>query len=435
MRDFRPILMTLCLGAGLWANTAASEVTVDFPETNPVALGEGWDIDKAQKKFKSCITFDLESGQHNSTRLNYQQEVDNESLSRSLNVSASASFKSLTGDNYSASATFAQAMSFTSTSTYMSALAEVWVGPKYVVPSSVKFATPALQAMAKTNPAEFFRQCGTGFVSVMQRGAKMVAVLEFKGTTRDESQDIASTASYSGLTGGFDVSADSKMKKYQASNRFSIQATRSGGDGKTISLSLEELNQEIKNLPQQASSAPITFAMTVEPYTSLPDWPDSQIDVDLKDHQILSRSFGRLMTIWSYADEALKSKSGWLLKYDANRDAVAALKGDAQKGLEDIRARAKSCAKDDKCDVGPWQTWTDFDMRSRLPLRGYFSDLKLDDNNVDQIATVLARARMEQWIDDVETIRCTRYSECPPVAEYQRVEKALIGRIKAKLPL
>lgn len=408
-------------------------IQVDFPEMNPVVLGDGWDIDKAQKKFKSCISFTTKSDIYNSTKLSYEQAIDNESLARSLDVSASASFKELTGGGFSATASFAQSLSFSSTSTYMSALAEVWVSPTYLNPGTVTLK-PEMLEIASKNPAEFYKQCGTGFISVLQRGAKLVALLDFKGTTQEEKQEIAATASYSGVSGGFDMSADSKMKKFQSSNRFSIQATRSGGDGKTISLSMDELNQEIKNLPAQAATAPITFRMFIEPYSSVPGWPTAPLSVDLTDHQALSQAYGRLLTIWSYADEALKSRGGWLLKYDAKKDMINVLKGEAQKGLDDIKTRARNCATQDKCEVGEWRTWTDLEMRSRLPYRGAFSDLGLNDSNIDQLPNVLAQKRIEQWIADIDTIRCKRYGECTPTAVYQQIENALKARIAKSVP-
>jgi hypothetical protein len=413
-------------------------INIDFPESDPVNLGSGWDLDLIEKKFRTCIVFKSDQRNYNNTKLTYERSIDNESLARALDISGSASFKSISG-NFSVSSSFAKDTSFTSSSTYMSVLAEVLLGPEYVIAEetsgAVKLTAPML-VLAKSDPAEFYRQCGTGFVSVIQSGAKLTGIVEFKGTTQEEKEQISLTASSGSLTGGFDMSANSMMRKFQSTDRFKMNAVRAGGDGKSISLTLEDLNKEIINLPSQAASGPKAFRMIVEPYQNLPDWPGVPIVIDISDREILARAYGRLYTVWGYASEALdKRNGGWFLRYDADRTQIAKLLEDIQANLEEIRTLAKTCSTSNPCNIGSWRNWDDLEYRSRLPLRGSFSDLGInpEGTNLNLLAGNLANQRVGQWIDEVINIRCKKYAECTAPSRVNQLTNAIVKRIESVL--
>ena len=85
--------------------------------------------------------------------------------------------------------------------------------------------------------------------------------------------------------------------------------------------------------------------------------------------------------------------------------------------------------------AGSWREWNDLDIRSRLPMRGTWADIKYvpDAGKMQQIFESLANARVEYWITPVVKLRCQRDNDCIPVKTVDQMKEQMIRRMQASL--
>jgi hypothetical protein len=443
--------ITLSVIQNLYADT--TPMLVDFPAYNPVVLGQGWNIEAAEKSDSICVSFDTVTLDYNDKRITYEKVVDNESLQKTLEVSASASFKSITG-SYSASTDFVHATNLKSTSTYLSVFAEVIRGPTFAAPKTkptlivttttnnqndeklitggaVTLTSKHLD-LAKSNIAEFYRQCGTGFVATIQPGAIIKAVLEISGTSEEEKKSLGLSVSGSAGGGGLAASIKQAVSSFQSTARLNIYMNSIGGNDKTLSTTLEALDAELTSLPQYAKESPRPLKIIVRDYSSLSNWPGDLERISFTPQETIIRAYSRLKTILAYAQTASNSDNGWLLAVDTTRSSTMMLSDEIQNEMSKLKDLAILCSKSENCDVSLWTDWNDLDLRMRLPFRGRFADLNLAPDASD-LAEKLVDARIHQWIDEVSEFRCSKMSECLSFSKRDQLRNKALKRIKDAL--
>ena len=214
---------------------------IEFPNLDPVELGWGWDERRAGSPRQTCIEFRPAQEDYIDKRMSLQMANDHESLSRALNVSVAGKMKSMAGAKFSASANFAHNASLTSTGEHVAMLAEVMTAPQFVAPldgpdPKASNLSPSpdgsrvdmrsfyrggavrlkedLRKLAMSSPADFVKACGTGFVAVIHRGARVNGLMTFREVEVKDRQELKVSAQGSGAGFSMNASMNSLVDKY-----------------------------------------------------------------------------------------------------------------------------------------------------------------------------------------------------------------------------
>ena len=431
---------------------------VEFPESNPVNLGVGWNMRSSEKVSRVCIDFLRAERSYQDKRLAFEVITDNQSLANALKVSVSAKFKAITGGVGSAAVDFARSTKLSSASTNMAVLAEVFESPEYVAPTSgqqpqstqVPTVTAVggnvdlagfyagssvslkgdLRALAATNPEEFFRQCGDSFVAVIHRGARLVGNITFSETSREERESLEVSASGGAAIWSVQGSLSNSMEKFNSSNRLSINFAQFGGAGGVFPLSREGLLKAIKQLPDASKLAPKPFSMIVQRYDSLPGWPSAIGTAEISDLEVISNVAWQLDSLLRYADETLY-RPGWLLKFDTRVQDVQKVYDEILAERTEIRADAAKCAIGGDCNRQRWQLWSDLSYKIRLPYRGTLGDLQysVDESSLESVIDALTSARVNFWIEAPARVRCRNEGVCVTQAQMVGAKNQIRARI------
>jgi hypothetical protein len=417
---------------------------------DPPSLGDGWSIADNRRKLQSCVSFATKQLNYQDKRARVSVAEDYESLARGLEVSVSAQFNGVLS-NFSANASFVNNSKFSATSLNVAVFAEVTQGPQYAAPlqqapggekeladlSTVakKIALlPEFRELAAKDISEFRRQCGDGFVSVILSGARINGILTFRNVSREESQTIIVAAGGGGASSSFSSSLKSLMEKYEQEKRFDVVYLGLGGADDSIPLTKEALIAAVEHLPEKTKAGPRPFEMQVTRYEELPNWPPIILPRTLSDLEVLATSYWRMRTLYLYVEEAL-TQAPWILVLDTKRSTLLDLQVEILSSQEQIRKAIENCIGSDTCSAGSWREWNDLDIRSRLPMRGTWADIKYvpDAGKMQQIFESLANARVEYWITPVVKLRCQRDNDCIPVKTVDQMKEQMIRRMQASL--
>ncbi|MFT4047670.1 MAG: hypothetical protein QM661_13390 [Solimonas sp.] len=444
------IAASLVFGASFPIYAAEDTVRIDYSINDPVELGYGWDIERAQKKSQVCVVFNKKQDDYNDVSLNYDTVVDNESLTRTLDVSVSASYKALAGSG-SASASSSNQYKFSTSSTYLAVLAEVIRAPMFAAPvgaeavatnektqayvtgGMVEFTSKALKLVNEGKLQQFYDQCGTGFVSVIVPGARLRGVLEARATSTDERNQFNETASGGGGGASLSASLQSTLAKFNSESRLNVNVSGLGGNDQSTATTLDTLNAAITSLPKDAKNHPRPLYFIVRDYSTLPQWQSGPLSQNLAPMESIVRAWQRMQTIVGYTYEVMAPDSPYLLRLDANRVAVKVLHDRiVNKDLKELTTLALKCQGGGACDLGRWATWNDYDYRTRLPYRGSWASLgmKLD---ASDLVDRLANARAQQWIEPIRSYRRLRYDELVTYEEIDNLVTQMKGRITDSL--
>ncbi len=431
-------------------------LVVEFPESNPVDLGVGWNNRSSDKVSRVCIDFVTAERRYQDRRLTFEVITDHQSLANALKVSVSAKFKAVSGGGGSAAVDFARNTKLSSSSTNMAVLAEVFESPTYVAPTTGQQPTQVptvassggkvdlttfyagnavslksdLRALAATNPAEFYRQCGDSFVAVIHRGARLVGNITFSETSREERESLEVSASGGAAMWSVQGSLSNSMEKFNSSNRLNVNFAQFGGSGGTFPLNREGLLKAIEQLPEASKSAPKPFSMIVQRYDSLPSWPSAIGSTELNDLEVIANVAWQLDSLLMYVDETLY-RPGWLLKFDTRRQDVEKVYDEVLAERTQVMADATKCAVSGDCNRQKWQAWSDLAYRARLPFRGTLGDLQysIGDNSLEGMIDALTSARTAYWIEGPARIRCRNEGTCLTQAQVNAARTQIRTRI------
>lgn len=450
-----------CIAKGAAAqDQRMNGLLVEFPESNPVDLGIGWNSRISDKVPRVCIDFVKAERGYQDKRLQFEVVTDHQSLATALKISVSAKFRSVAGGGGSASVDFARQTKLSSTATNMAVLAEVYQSPIYVSPKVGQTATDVpsvaakdgtvdlsslyagnavslksdMRSLAAKNPAEFYRQCGDSFVAVIHQGARLVGNIVFSDTSREERESIEASASGGAAMWSVQGNLSHSMERFNSSNRLSVNFAQFGGSGGTFPLNREGLLKAIEQLPDASKAAPKPFSMIVQRYDSLPSWPGTIGATELTDLEVIANVGWQLESLLYFVDESLY-KSGWLLKFDTKRADVQKVYDDVLAERSAIRTDAIKCAKTSDCNREKWQAWSDLKYRKRLPLRGSLSDLNyaVGEGSLESMIDALAAARTAYWIEGPSRVRCKNEGVCIPQSQIVQSQREIAAKIRSSI--
>lgn len=448
------------------AQPAAGELrgtVIEFPNQDPVELGWGWDDRRTGAVRKSCIEFRRAQENYVDKRLTLQLANDHEALSRALNVSVAGKMSTMAGAKFSASASFAHNASLSSTGEHVAMLAEAMTAPEFVAPvngpdptvsglstspdranvdmrsfyrgGAVSLTQPMRQ-LAQNNPAEFVKQCGTGFVAVIHRGARVNALLSFREIESKDRQEIKIAAQGSG--GGYSMNASmgNLVEKYSKNGKLEIKFEQLGGSDKNFPMDKTALLEAVSGLPGEAVKQPRPFMMVVQRYSSLPNWPDAIVLPQLTDEEVLVRSYFRLLTLLGSADEALNKPSAFLLKFDTSRADVVKLYDLMLADRDQLRVLVLAC-QTGSCDAGKWREWSDMAYRAKMPMLGGFNSLNYtpSSDGIDRVPMMIAERRVSRWIVETNQWRCQYESECMRQADVEQYRERIRQKVAQSMGL
>lgn len=277
--------------------------------------------------------------------------------------------------------------------------------------------TDDMAQLATSNPIEFRRRCGDGYVASISQGGELAITYRIAASSVQRQQEIASSlgVSYSGgvVSGSANVSVSTTLKNMNESGHTSITMYRSGGSGQPVATTLDQIDALVSGFPAAVQSAPRNYLITVIDYRTLPNYSSTAAGMkEITGYELLAWEYGKAAAVHAAATDILadyqSAQSGQPAKYLFGRsgtlDGVRQAQAAATARLTAIRAVAQSCMTGGSCAVSG--TFDDYALRAAFPL-------PILSANVGSVAQALwsadsayRAAVVSQWIDGPNAIRC-----------------------------
>jgi hypothetical protein len=365
--------------------------TIEMNEKSEVRGGLGINVDTGDT-FEECIdmtnaAYKAEDGQQDaidgdsssaSLKVSVQSLNSYQDIDKFTDVNVSANIKSATyggGFNYSQTEKYAMTSDLASVGIHAAADYGRW----YLVNPTLK---PEYQELYKRSPEDFFKRCGTEFVSGYRRGQGIYVLLSTTKKSLETYEKISASVQASVNTGATSANASASFLNV-ASELLKIGSlnveVRAYGAGSistlqqliTAKADVESLAQQISSLvgnmkPQQSSR----YVMLTSPYPGV-DYSGSKASPIMReyrrfilkglfsDYRRLEQDLGRATGIVRDAD-VLKKQLGGLCTFpikenktcDQFLNELDELKTKIEKAIKKIEDLSKECAaatEIDKC--------------------------------------------------------------------------------------
>jgi hypothetical protein len=295
----------------------AQPVSVNYPETG-VDVGWGWDSDQGAPQPNVCIEYSVEEDQGQTKYMTMTEVSDTRELMQSMNISAAASVKTI-AYSASGSAQFAKNTKINSFSSNFVLNVSVDNGVRYATPllpgnrgeikdpetrkilpdaGSIRLTAEALRLAKKRDLTAFMNLCGDSYVAALYGGARLTAVITVATSSKKERE--TASASFSGSGWGANVKASAKGESVGEINSASVTMRfyQSGGRKDKIPATKVDLIAKLDTLTTEASDYPAYYRLTLMPYTTLANWPDKEIPLDLSEQEQLAEYWAGYNTLY-----------------------------------------------------------------------------------------------------------------------------------------
>jgi hypothetical protein len=345
----------------------------DYPKGG-IELGQGWSSNEGRKMNPRCIVFSPRQDPAEETVFDSKQVVDKSLLMEQLDVSAEARVKAIVGSG-GAKVHYVSSVQVDQEQSNFSAHARVDNGAYYVAPQQngqIDLSEHYAQ-MARTNLAEFRRECGDSYVSAIYGGAEIWAFLTFHVYSIDEKKAISESIDGSGWGGVVSASgeANKTMRRYSESKQFTVSYYKGGGNGDPIATDQEGLINAIKSLPNSAKSAPKYFTITVERYDRLPSWPDKKSDWLYTNYEDIASQYEKLSSLNDSVETMIKTPSDYVLGRGVSIATLQTIEVALLDHMKSLKKRANDCLGSDgaNCSIDRADEVSDYEFRIQLPVR------------------------------------------------------------------
>lgn len=260
--------------------------TVTYPSDRGVELGTGWDFVLNQKKYSSCVEFEPRNDKDYQIANMQLQEVTDEDT---LDVTLNATFSGSGGGDIDGVGVKGDATSTLNASHHV-ASKDITFTVRASITSGITFAdnakasksvrlTDAMANLAQDKPLEFEEKCGSGFVSSIGNGADLYLLFHFHDLLTKDRLELAFASSASAnMADVFSATGKSNLKstieRLNEGKKLDVSFVQQGGKIDQLPTSLDEAKAEVKKLPNEEFNNPRRIFVTVEPYTSLPNYPE-----------------------------------------------------------------------------------------------------------------------------------------------------------------
>jgi len=327
-------------------DVVANSFSVAAPDV--VELGWGWSEQRVEPIPTTCIEFEKREDRAQTSTITIQEVSDSYTLSKALDISASASIQAF-GGNVNAKTSMTKNSQVSSMSVTYVVRAEVLNSSTYVAPQSVRVAadpgddgvvsvgpavrlTPEARTLAKNDVDKFRRVCGDGYVSAEVTGARAYLVSVVKTTSKQQRETVKASVSGSGWGQKVSLAATGRIEEKTDGFRRDLTFFQEGGsatpapvnidddenpvDGQPAASDLpkdaEAAIARITKLASAATDAPKVFEISISPYEALENYPSSkkrQRGTD--EYESLAALMGAYFTLYNDFAEALANPADY----------------------------------------------------------------------------------------------------------------------------
>lgn len=290
-----------------------AKTIVRYPEGGGIRLGAGLSSTTQDPTERYCITGGRGSYPVNSNEINFQQVIDNSSLSDALSISAMARFKGLSASasythktelkesdtNIAVSGYFDVREEFVSSDPSLPRLGSTEPTPSFELPRDQITAafggngagrivgtalnlsavdetiglTKAAQRVLRTQGLQAFRvECGDYFVAGIIWGGKFDGLLTAKDTSRDERTEIAASLKGSYSFSSFSASTNRVAQRLTSDNRLNLRLRSEGSGPNANPLGTSEFMEFVRQFPTTVPSSARPIRIVLQSYASLADY-------------------------------------------------------------------------------------------------------------------------------------------------------------------
>lgn len=136
--------------------------------------------------------------------------------------------------------------------------------------------TDEAAALSRSNPTEFRRICGDGYVASISYGGTLAFTYTFLTQSKSEQTNIAGklNVSYGSPTvsASGSLAMSDEVKKASDQKRLAITYMSSGGSGTPIPTTFEQVDGVVSGFAAAVKEAPAAYEFTVVPYSNLPNF-------------------------------------------------------------------------------------------------------------------------------------------------------------------
>jgi hypothetical protein len=442
-------MSSIALALALLADSAPAfavnpEEVAPYPASG-VIIGNGWNSNEGAKTTQSCVIADTDHIEGERRTLLYQELTDTSTLLRALSVTAKAKARSIFGGSASASGSYARNINQTRENLQIFVSFNIAKGTTFLKPRVNSLGDgitaialePSMARLASTDPVEFRRRCGDGYVSAIERRVALDGIYSFSTRTDDERRTIR--GKMSGSFKVFEASASSGeiASRMEREGKLTIQFLQDGGEGSTVPITDAAFRSLISTLGTTPGT-PVPNRVVIADYRDLPNYPQAAGSA-LSDIGALADQYYRL----AYLEDAISkiirdeplSQSGTMSVATAR-----SLQDDIRTESSKIRKVIQLCITNQSACVFPaGLDRHDYRFRARMPIslggipnfHDYFAEIDAeyqkaslefarthDPNtmiNVQQrVGQIRARmriaekdARFDYWVTQANDTRCS----------------------------
>lgn len=305
---------------------------IAYPQNRTVPLGIGWNVANGLPTASTCVIFSPyhesyeDAGSNVSevtTAFTIEQKLANSSsgsfgYEKTLNLSSETSIEYNSHVNRNATQILAEAwvlkgaISVAPLSTPNAYLRDdVKLGP--IKGGDLLLSNEAIALLKARRLLDFHDRCGDMFVSVINRGATITALLQLFTMTSEEDAlvkaHVGGGVSIFGIGGKGDSSDSDFFKTLKAEKRIYVNAIQLGGNGQALITDVSSLETQIQDLPKVASKEPRPFSMVLQSYDTLPNWPPHLSLPKPGSEEKLNRTYLELYDLYSELTKAVREEN------------------------------------------------------------------------------------------------------------------------------
>lgn len=436
--------------ATLWLAVLSSPIqaadedeSAPYPDTG-IILGNGWLANEGRKTAQSCVIADTGVIEGERRNLNYSELTDTASLMRALSISAKAKARSIFGGSLGASGRYGRTITHKSDSLQIFVNFTISKGTSYLQPKADALGDgaaaialqPSMAVLARTNPVEFRRRCGDGYVSTIKRRIALDGIYTFTTRSDEERRDIR--GKMSGSFGTFEASGSSRetSERLEREGRLKIQFLQDGGEGLAVPLTDAAFRTLVSSLGSTSGTA-VPNQIVVSDYRSLPNYPQTGA-AGPSEIGALADQYYRLM----YLDDVITDlvEEGTLgPSYTMSVSSARRLQDDIRRETSAVKVAIERCVDSaDPCRFPQGIDRHDYKFRAQMPISlfdvpGWYAHLSMIDQEYQRAATEAQRthnpalpaltqqrvaalraearvaekaARFKYWIEQTNDARC-----------------------------